>query len=167
MKKALFLLLVVVLLLPSTALANSESPDTLNGEPTDGVLEGCTDAFQSELLAEASPSGGVVMPNATCTGSGGVSRIDWLADARNFAWSVDPRWSTIYNFSGQITITSGGKIVDTIPVSCWDVFGGSCGGTESFIGAKYTSYQATLTGTAQDASGLEYVAYCSINIYYV
>lgn len=108
-----------------------------------------------------------VKPLATCTGDGGVSRLDWMSSARQFTWSVNPRFSTVYTFSGVITITSSNGVgIDAIPVSCSGALGGQCGGNGAFTGSKGTAYNATLTGIAYDATGLKYTAACSTSFMY-
>ena len=128
-------------------------PASLSLAKTTDTIFPTSNEVQGEYICE---SGSEIIPLATCTGNGGVARINALSDG-GISWNVDPKWSTIYYFSGVITVTNAflGTVEDTIPVSCSGVFGSQCGG-EVYPDTQYSGvpYIATLTGEAWDASGL-------------
>lgn len=65
---------------------------------------------------------GEITPLVTCTGNGGVARLNYLYGDSSFSWSADLRFSNVYYFSGVITITNastGTTIVGSIPINGW------------------------------------------------
>lgn len=147
MKAKLFcLFFILVLAFPINSFAESS---TLATPPLNitGVTEG------EYVCDEELNDPGTIQPFVTCTGNGGVARINALTGG--LTWNVDPSFSTVYNFEGVITIinTFTGLPVAAEVVACTGALGGACGG-EYYPGLPVGNYVATLAGSAQDLSGL-------------
>ncbi|MEQ6356496.1 hypothetical protein ABNX05_17885 [Lysinibacillus sp. M3] len=93
-----------------------------------------------------------VQPFVTCTGNGGVAKIEDQGGGKIW-WYVNPKFSTLYSFVGEILISNGKKVVNTIPVS------GMGQATKALTDIAYgpstggKTYSVKLTGVARDNQG--------------